>query len=233
MELVFRISLLGILFIHLCCQVSCNVLKPSKLSQQQGCNAHTSSTIATYFINTERDGSHCPSSALLFRVVGSTDDARTNTKLFLNVGFNKGFNFIEWMQAWSGNSKLTIIEWSKSMMRNCADKREICGMCRDCQEGKMNLDKDLAPVATLMHGVDINPGVAKLVRAIADDIKQIYQLKEFDLVVETMGLSNYSGTMYLGDCWAHWESCSLSLSKAKGNPIPINTMDNLALTGSK
>lgn len=74
--------------------------------------------------------------SMLYEVEPSPD------KVFLNVGFNKGYNFAIWLSLWMPSLGINPRSWYSSMLNHSQSEKSssagemLCGYCKDC---KVNL----------------------------------------------------------------------------------------------
>ena len=190
------------------------------------CSTEEASIIARSFIHQYKDNSSCPVPHWLHHLVESEDNARSNTKVLFNVGFNKGYNFIEWLYAWTGNTALSKWEWFISLKR--AGARFACGHCLDCRESPLKFIKKLPSVPTMMHGADLNPQPVKIVTDASKDLRSRLGLSDLNITVQNAGLSNVTGNFMLTGCSHNFEGCSLRSGGTNGIAVPITTLDEFS-----
>ena len=161
------------------------------------CTAEDAFKIAHRFRKSGRydDGSRCPRETWL-EAMASIDDVPT--KLFINIGFNKGYNFAVWANVfapWTGyllwsfshvslplspNSdnilKIGIdsMKWFKAIDKTgtYSDWKEACGKCRDCwanfNRSKWSFSEEESHI--VMLGLDLNEHNVQLVHDVQKNI---------------------------------------------------------------
>ena len=79
--------------------------------------------------------------------------------VYLNIGFNKGYNFANWMSLFVPWSTMTAKKWGESLLKVLDGKKEdICGFCNDCtSEFRKSINNGTARKGDhIFIGVDIN-----------------------------------------------------------------------------
>lgn len=141
-------------------------------------------------------------------------------KVFIDIGFNKGYNFALWQNAWFPSLKITSSSWFDGI-NDYTTKQNIdsgeknisnCGMCKDCKHSM-----PMAPPHALIHkndppdavfiGVDLNKQSIDMVESVQGSFKK--KAAKLNLVHGAM--SNTTGEIGVVDCRkSFWEGCKIS-----------------------
>lgn len=105
------------------------------------CNTESREALYNRFRKTPRDGdnSQCPSLHFIFAALFRAD-RRTEDKLFVSIGVNKGYDIIQFLGLWSTTESdiLSFEKWgmllSKMHNQGRETNDEICGACKECLE---------------------------------------------------------------------------------------------------
>ena len=167
------------------------------------CTSDEAGTIAKYFIELNKDGSNCPNDPwfLDFQDIDPNSD-----KVFVNVGFNKGYNYAQWINVWASWTGINSKTWHEGLVNGNqglpADL--LCGMCDDCHTPTSTPRKNTTAPGTLYAvGVDLNRHNINLVNK--GIVNFTMTSKEFGSVIihNVFGAaSNTSGRMWISDCGA-------------------------------
>ena len=106
------------------------------------CTENESKLLASLFIHNDHinsfnkkkyDGSNCPTEGW-FEVMRDSDIKRKNNGIFINIGFNKGYNFANWMNLYAPWTGVTPLLWFNYLQSkyNMEDSKEPCGICNEC-----------------------------------------------------------------------------------------------------
>ena len=76
------------------------------------CSEEESEVLAGAFIKLDRDSSNCPDEAWLESM---SEFKLRSQSLFINIGFNKGYNFAVWMNIFAPWTKVTPYAWFLSL----------------------------------------------------------------------------------------------------------------------
>jgi hypothetical protein len=79
------------------------------------------------------DGSNCPTEGW-FEAMRDSDVQSKSSGIFINIGFNKGYNFANWMNLYTPWTKVTPLLWFDFLQKKykMSDNDEPCGVCNDC-----------------------------------------------------------------------------------------------------
>jgi len=138
MKITFILIFLVLLSLSSLYLIDCIDLKKKLLI----CTENESKLLASLFthndhvssFNTKRyDGSNCPAEGW-FEAMRDSDIKRKNTGIFINIGFNKGYNFANWMNLYAPWTHVTPLLWYNNIQAkyNTTNKRKPCGNCNDC-----------------------------------------------------------------------------------------------------
>lgn len=106
------------------------------------CTDQESSKIASLFVHQDHinsfnkkvyDGSNCPTEGW-FEAMRDSDIKRKSSGIFINIGFNKGYNFANWMNLYTPWTQVTPLVWYDFLQKKykMTDEEEPCGVCNDC-----------------------------------------------------------------------------------------------------
>lgn len=166
----------------------------------ESCINDDSFIISSFFIKSGNEGfdrSHCPTEnwLLLMKKADIMKKSIDNIKkdyIFIDIGFNKGFNFAIWCNIFANYTKITSPIWYDVMLKSTLIKKNrynpICGFCDDCEETFTNNIYDNnndAENNILIIGMDINKGNVEMVNKVVSNLaKNGYNLNnvKFELI---------------------------------------------------
>ena len=98
------------------------------------CNSSLALLLATRFRalgKKGRDTSNCPDEVWLPLMADADDKARY---IMFNVGYNKGYNFANWMHLFAPATRMTPAEWFRQIdeAKTALPWQKACGECNDC-----------------------------------------------------------------------------------------------------
>ena len=104
--------------------------------------------------------------------------------VMLNIGANKGYNIVEFMQRYSRTHRnLTHQRWYAKLMRNgCA--AQCCGVCASCKASRI---VQQASARVQLHAFELQPANAALLRKMTASLP---------VTVHSTAVSNVSGVVY-------------------------------------
>jgi hypothetical protein len=157
-------------------------------------------TIAYQFIRSGHDASFCPSSQKWLQKMHALDPSRD--KVFVDIGFNKGYNFAIWSAIWLPNSGINPQNWfegieymTKHYSKAKYEPQYNCGVCSDCKtviESNSNgQQSDMGKVSDMNH-FHLQP-LAAIVRELKIAYKIDNTMKLKDVIIEiaqTIGKEN-------------------------------------------
>lgn len=198
--------------------------------------------IAQYFRFLQYDGSNCPKETWLIDM-HAVDPGRD--KLFVDIGFNKGYNFAIWMSLWTPELDINTKSWMNSLTKTMPhiEYSELCGYCKDCQSNMFTLHdssllnnnvKEYDSTRSLtMIGLDINPTNIDAVNNITSDyVMNNANSKIFDptipsLFTYTVAASGKTGNVSVWDCQGMViENCKISGNPSRGHSLLAVTLDD-------
>lgn len=163
--------------------------------------------------------SGCPTHGLWLQRMQELDP--NPNKVFINIGFNKGYNFAEWAALWAPSAGITPKSWKEN------GEPLFCGVCNDCLE-QLN-PQGIPSSATvnsklLMYGIDLNELNIKKGNAIIDKFSQSTDWKgqvKLELVHAAAG--NVTDYLWVMRCKEGDESCAIIPSSLYAKyGIPLN-----------
>jgi hypothetical protein len=197
------------------------------------------------------DQTNCPNDAWLVEMANTLLE---NTHIFINVGFNKGYNFATWMNAFIPQTNITPKSWHSALVNTRSQNMTaICGVCTDC---KLEFSRSLLKFSNVKHkhsndvvmiGLDLNCKNIEIVDGIIGQVNSSANTSMSGVTVymTCAAVSDHIGEIQLPKCVPAGEGCSLRNSVAEKNvkanksttttttttsdtaaSIPILTLDN-------
>ena len=138
--------------------------------------------------------------------------------VMLNIGANKGFNLIEFLQRYTSTpANLTHARWYSLLMEHgCA--AQCCGVCGVCRASRI---RQQASAAVRLHAFELQPANAHM-------LQQLVRLAGLPVSVHSTAVSNASGTVYTAsDVKPGSESVGVLRQRrgGRGVPRPVTTID--------
>ena len=140
--------------------------------------------------------------------------------VMLNVGANKGFNLMEFVQRYAAAapSNLTHAAWYSLLMANGC-QAQCCGVCKVCKSKRVA--RQARATSLSLHAFELQPANAQLLR-------RLVAATGVPVTVHSTAVSNASGTVYASSAVQPGsESFGLARS-ARGNNVvaqPVTTID--------
>jgi len=130
----------------------------------KGCTAIKARNLTDEFFRLIRDSSGCPKQEWLQDISYFSQRSSNRKRLFVNIGFNKGYNFAMWMNLFAPITGITPMIWHTFLQKFGVD---FCGPCDDCKEifvsNRYSQSSSADPSDIVMVGVDINRRNVKLI----------------------------------------------------------------------
>ena len=140
--------------------------------------------------------------------------------VMLNIGANKGYNLIEFLQRYTTTpANLTHAHWYSLLMEHgCA--AQCCGVCALCRAARVTQQ---ASSKVHLHAFELLPANARLLQTLVN-------LVGLPVSVHSTAVSNVSGTMHtVNDVKPGTESVGLIRTQQGNNPRfvqrPVTTID--------
>lgn len=151
------------------------LLSPPSRPHHKVCDNGTAPRLATSFTSHGNDYSRCPTDRDFYRAlrVGSGGSLKKSGGVFINVGFNKGYNFANWMAFFVPGSSMSGDGWHRSLTawaeNNSVELKVSCGSCDDCRSAaevysSNNASSASSPATFEFVGVDMNVENTRLVQ---------------------------------------------------------------------
>ena len=193
------------------------------------CTAEEASDIAHRFRKSGRndDGSRCPRETWL-EAMASIDDMPT--KLFVNIGFNKGYNFAVWANLFAPWTEIDSMKWFRAIDKTetYPNWKDACGKCNDCWV-KINTSKwsfTEQETSITIIGLDLNEQNVRLVkdvqRYIIEENRDTVNFRKVNITLIHAGGSDKDGEIVLNSCATGDESCSLDSPVNQSGDIDNN-----------
>ena len=167
------------------------------------------------------DYTSCPNDMWL---VDMANTAREKTHIFINVGFNKGYNLASWMNAFIPEKNVTPKSWYKALVNSNMSKFAECGACQDC---KFEFPQSLPKFSETQHrnatrdvvfiGIDLNCKNIDVVNEIIGKVKSTTDLSMSDVTtyLACAAVSDHTGVVQLPKCNPSYEACSIHFGVEK------------------
>jgi len=152
--------------------------------------------------------------------------------IMLNVGANKGYNLLEFLQRYTSTS-LTHSEWHRLLSTRAAPPcaQQCCGVCIICKRPRMAQAASIA--GARLFGFELQPSNVKLLRQMVEMTKA---QTEVPIAIHDAAVSNESSLVYTQDSALRpgYESVAAARTQSARHSIARRTvsMDDF-LSGSK
>ena len=174
---------------------------------------NTTTIFARLFAELNYDGSNCPKESWLQELAFVDPSV---DKVFINVGFNKGYNYVLWLNIWLPRLNITSEQWIQKIQfitKLDTEKYSFCGNCNECKlsNEKMyrNITTELPSAGNekiQMIGIDLN----KLNVELADKLVETLPSKEYYNITNIHAtISDKYDQVYVEDCQLGFESCQV------------------------
>lgn len=172
------------------------------------CSALQAYEFGQSFLVNGLDTSGCPREEWL-TVMAATDPLKS--KLFINAGLNKGYNFAIWLQVFSPSSRMNTKIWHDMACKGIEDTNiaiQCCGACNDCKENfsSPHFPFVLRPGHITMIGIDMNRNNIQKVEEIVERLN----VTGVSFFTVHAAISNETGEALMPDCAFGDELCSLN-----------------------
>lgn len=210
------------------------------------CTANEAVYLASIFVTTEGrngvaganyrkykfDGSCCPGD-MWFEQMAQNQDTGTNGGVFINIGFNKGYNFAKLMNIFTPWNKVTPGVWHEHIPS--AMSYEGCGACDDCKSlhtvvsnQESTNDDDF-----IFIGLDLNRRNIELVEKSIESLNNTsssgVKMNGVRFYLTWAAASDHSGTMNITDCGLGATAESCSLGQGGNTVVSLMTVSDLVL----
>jgi hypothetical protein len=143
------------------------------------CSKGEADVYASLFLEQDWKASQCPDAPWM-ELMRDTDLARgKNDGIFINIGFNKGYNFATWGELFMPWSALDPGVWYRTMLENkllSGPDKYPCGICNDCLakmvKTNINFSALQADAKYLFTGLDLNEKNTELVSQINSFVRK-------------------------------------------------------------
>ena len=200
------------------------------------------------------DHANCPNEVWLIDMFAADENRHLVDKVLVNVGYNKGYNFAEWLAIFAPWSGVTSELWHKAIESKVDNPiKRPCGVCNECKvafahKNQSHLNATFAnhsstpshhsrsrhPYLTMI-GVDINSANLDLLKHIAKFIegsKGRANFRHTSMFAVTAAAGDNNSIVEAHVCNGGDEECSLLVNSVdRGNMSTIKvqqlTMDSL------
>ena len=159
------------IFAGLLIRAICLLCMAQGLEASLECNSSTALLLATRFRSLGkkgRDSSSCPDEAWLPLMADADHKERY---IMVNVGYNKGYNFANWMQLFAPATHMTPSEWFRQIdeAKTSLPWEKACGECIDCRVAFARTSRQTSANLALF-GVDLNEQNTHLLQSIMKNL---------------------------------------------------------------
>jgi hypothetical protein len=185
--------------------------------------------------------------ALMVWLVDMANAVHENTRIFINVGFNKGYNFANWMNAFIPEN-ITAKSWHGALVNSLPQnmsKYADCGACADC---KFEISRDLLKFSDtqlrfsairdiVLIGLDLNCKNIEIVNGIIDQVGSSTDMRMSGVTtyLTCVAVSDHIGEVQLRatECDPGYEICSIHLGEEKyATVMDNNTTSNITTSNT-
>ena len=191
------------------------------------CDTGSAPRLATSFTLHGNDYSRCPTDRDFYRALASGGSLKKSGGfVFINVGFNKGYNFANWMAFFVPGSSMSGDGWHRSLLgwaqKNDVELKVSCGSCDDCRSASEMYSSNNAsaasnPATYEFVGVDMNVENIRLVQGaweLARAEGLLGQASELKLITAAVGAQ--TGSMRRPRCGLGSELCHIPTDNESG-----------------
>ena len=143
-------------------------------SRSLHCTEYESDKLSALFrdIRNSVEKTFCPKETWLESMRDWNIENGKSSGVFVNIGFNKGYNFAIWMNLLAPWSLMTPKVWHEGLQRFLSkDKEDTCGFCGDCEtvisSSSLGDTRNASSSEYVFIGVDINMRNIDLVSSVA------------------------------------------------------------------
>jgi hypothetical protein len=207
--------------------------KLSYYHSSKGCDFNDTERFATKFVTLGNDNTGCPREDWIEAMAGSDP---FSSKVFINIGVNKGYNFAIWLNNFLPFLDVTAKAWHQSLMNFVHSKKQwqTCGVCNDCTtefhhiSSKLNDSASFVKANSHIHmlGVDLNCQNFPVIYNILSSLPTLQNQDFASFYTLCAGLSDKpSSTGRIAPCQLGEEVCHLG--RKLSDEIPLTTVDEL------
>ena len=124
------------------------------------CSTEESTRLSVAFLHANKmhDFSSCPHETWLEAMQEMDIEENRINGVYVNIGFNKGYNFANWMSLFVPWSPMTPNKWGDALVTFLdPTKQDLCGFCGDCTSNfHKTVRNDSRKGEQIFIGVDIN-----------------------------------------------------------------------------
>ena len=165
--------------------------------------------IAYQFKRNRHDQSYCPSTQLWLQKMQILDPSPK--KVFVDIGYNKGYNFAIWAAIWLPESNINPQVWFEAINHALRyqkfNKKEHCGVCSDCNTSMPVIDRSPKELKITKRtnddlriiGIDLNPLLEVLIHNVTKYIARRFKYRLQIQLIVAAG-SNTTGHTNVLDC---------------------------------
>jgi hypothetical protein len=157
----------------------------------------------------------CPTHELWLAAMHRVDPAPN--KVFVNIGFNKGMNFANWVALWLPATNIDPPVWSSRIaatVHQGEHKFDLCGVCEDCKVTfPPTAARPVSPTDMLrLFGVDLNSGNVELMKTLDGQLRadNAHWKAGVTLTPIHAGMGRKAGgTVWVKKCFLGNEKCKI------------------------
>jgi hypothetical protein len=224
-------------------------------------NANSSKILSDFFFHCTyaRDRTHCPNETWfeLFRHADRPKITKSQyTYTFVNIGFNKGYNFASWMNIFLPSWNMSTVKWFNVLKKHpSVVEAEVCGDCKECTvlhtQGALPSHEPRMRIV----GIDLNRANLNIVNYTLSSLKsnistEITKSVSIQLIHAAAGAVGESAGsdksapqlpkfLKIPNCPAGFERCKIPDPNAKPDPdapwetdfvnVPVIAVDEIAV----
>lgn len=180
------------------------------------CAEDDSSKIASIFASThEHDRSCCPIESWLQLMSKSNILNKKTDGIFINVGFNKGYNFANFINAFLPSTNITAKTWYTQLKyMKVGGNANVCGECRDCEfevSHSVAESSDVENSEYLLFGMELNKDNIDVVQSVFNSFKTKYpqHLKGVKIHLDAGAVTDKVGILEVRKCSPTDEGCAI------------------------
>jgi hypothetical protein len=211
-------------------------LSTEKLSyyhSSKSCDVNNTAKFADKFLSLGADNGGCPREDWIEAMAGSDP---FSSKVFINIGVNKGYNFAIWLNNFLPFLQITANAWYKSLLKFVQSKKhwQTCGVCSDCGtefhhiSSKLNDSASFVKANSHIHmlGVDLNCQNFPVIHNILGSLPTLQNQDFASFYTLCAGLSDKPTSKgNISPCQLGEEVCHLG--RKLSAEIPLTTVDEL------
>jgi hypothetical protein len=186
------------------------------------------------------DATYCPAEKWLVLFKEVDQNVQKSSYTFINIGFNKGYNFATWLNVFAPSTNIDAPKWHEAL-QTIPNLTLSCGACNDCKVPPFQISPPLSGKDPSIHmvGVDLNKLNIDVVNATLAFLKRSRQIPDdllsVDLIHAAAGNDNDGAATILKipRCESGHEMCKIPTNATDANTsvpyddVPLLGIDKL------